>query len=745
MDRGVAAARRLVPIAGALTVGLVALALRLYAVNVLPIDFDEDDYLRAGQQYATGLQAGDPGVLLSESYRSEHPQLTPILTGLLLAQLPPAAEIPDRPTTAPPGNDLPEPHLALARTAQAMFGAASALALAVLSPLGGLWLAIHTWSIKYTGQVMLESVPAFFALVAVLAWVAALRAGERRRRQRVWLVGAAAAFGLACAGKYLYGVAGLAILADWLWRTRPEPGDRRRPASLGRWLAPVAAWLLLGIAVFFAANPYLWSDPVGRLWASLTYHGGYATSEAVQETGWPSWQPLVWLLGSVPFHDRGTFVVAIDLPMAILAAVGLRTMWRRQRVFALWLLLAFAFLVAWPTKWPQYLLVLSAPLSLSAGYGTRVALAPVVRWVRGAGARVRRTLGPAATGARAGAGAGSVGGTRTGGRGLRGGLRDLGAAAPWLLPGVVAFVALALVPLAYEALMSLTDLRLASLRDGIEGGVVREAVGGLAGQVPAVPFDLGASPRQVQYVGDDLLTAFQGGIWLGGNTSAMFLAFSMLWMVLSVGLQAALGIAVALVLERPGVRFAAAWRTLFILPCAIPEVVGAVGWRTLFHPEQGLLAQAVGGPVAWTMNPDLSLLVLLVVSTWMGFPLWMLVATAGLRTIPRAVHEAAELDGAGRWRAFLDVTLPLLLPLLGAAFIVRGIAQFNQFYLFYVLGPPEPTTTLATFSYYVFNSTSGPGLYSVSAAINVLTLLGLAVVVVWFLRWRARAERVAFA
>ncbi len=76
---------------------------------------------------------------------------------------------------------------------------------------------------------------------------------------------------------------------------------------------------------------------------------------------------------------------------------------------------------------------------------------------------------------------------------------------------------------------------------------------------------------------------------------------------------------------------------------------------------------------------------LLLAATWMGFPLWMLVATAGLRTIPRSVLEAAELDGAGRWRTFRDVTLPLLLPLLGAAFVIRGITAFNQFYLFRVL------------------------------------------------------------
>ena len=396
------------------------------------------------------------------------------------------------------------------------------------------------------------------------------------------------------------------------------------------------------------------------------------------------------------------------------------------------LLVAMVFLVIWPTKWPQYLLILSTPLSLAAGYGARLALAPVGRKARALLLAARRV---ARREARPG------GSSRTG---LHGTLRDLRIAAPWLAPGLVAFLLLALIPLVFEFAMSLTDLRLNSLRDGINGGVVREAVGGMTGQIGAVPFDLGANSKTVHYVAGDLLGAFQSGIWLGGQTSAAFGAFSLLWMVLSVGLQAALGIGVALVLERPGVRFTWLWRILFILPWAVPEVVGAIAWRDVLEPNQGLLAQFAGHPVPWLDSPDTALVVLLVAATWIGWPLWMLVATAGLRTIPRSVTEAAALDGAGRFRLFRDVTLPLLLPLLGAAFVIRGIAAFNQFYLFYVFGPPDATTTLSTFSFYVFDSTGGPGLYSVSAAVNIITLLALAVVVIWFLRWRSRAERVAF-
>jgi len=718
---------RVVLVAAAVAVLLVAFGTRMLAVGELGVDFDEDDYLRAGQLYATGIQAGDPGVFLRENYRPEHPPLSKIVTGLVLTPLPQAIEIPDAPTTAGPNKDLPEPHLTAARTADAVFGALTAFLLALVSPLAGLWLALHTWSIKYSSQVMLEAVPAFFALFAVVLSTRAWRPGVAGRRKAAWLAAAAIAFGLACAGKYLYGVVGLAIVVDWALRVRStEEGWNARL----RGLAPILGFLVLGALAFLAADPYLWPDPVGRLISSVTYHGGYVGTDAVQETGWPMWQPLVWLMGSVPagWQKASTFVVAIDVLITALAVTGLRRLWGEQRVYALWLLLAFVFLLAWPSKWPQYILVLSAPLCLAAGLGTENLLRPA--WRRFLAA-IRRDAAQtrAPTGER----------TRTRGRPLR----DLRGALPWLAPGIIALLLLGIVPLVYEALLSTTDMQLSSLRDGLNGGILRESIGGLTGQIPAASFELGARSKEVSYVGADVLSGTQQGFWYGFNSTATYLAFSLLWMVLAVGLQAVVGIAVAVVMERPGMRFTSAWRTLFILPWAIPEVVGAIAWQDILHPQQGLIAQVMGADFPYRDSPEISLAVLLVAATWMGWPLWMLVATAGLRTIPRSVTEAAELDGAGRWRRFRSVTLPLLVPLLSAAFVVRGIAAFNQFYLFWILFPNDNTTTAATWSYQLIRFE--PFLYSVSAAVNVVTVVALAVVVAWFLRWRSRVERVAFA
>ncbi len=698
-------------------VGVLALWVRLGTIDRLPIDFDEDDYLRAGQLYAEGFQAGDPSVLLRENYRPEHPPLTKILTGLALTPLEPAPLVPDRPTDAAPAESLPEPHFQVARGLQAAFGAAAALLLALVSPLAGIVLGVHTWTVKYSSQVMLEAVPALLSLVAVLA------AGRAMRSDRPipWWVLSAAGFGLACAAKYMYGVAGLAIIAVWLWSSRPQ--HWRDGRGLLRWVAPKAGWLAVGFGFFLLGDPYLWPDPVGRLGDSLAFHLGYAGSEAVTRTGWPAWQPLAWLFGSVPFHPPGTFVVALDLFVTVFALLGLGRLWRDHRLMAVWLGLALAFLVVWPTKWPQYLLLLSIPLSLAAALGLRaMILEPTGRWI--GRVRARRS-----------------GGAR--GRGL-GQLRE---ATPWLLPGVAGLAVLVLIPILYELAMSTTDFSSTSLRDGLNGGVMREVVGGLTGAIEPGTWSPDASSTEVRYVAGDLLAGITRGYWLGDQTTAAFPAFSFLWAGLSVLLASIVGVGIALLLARPGVRFANAWRVLFILPWAIPEFVGAVAWRMILHPERGYLALAVGQPVPWTASPEISLVVLLLISTWMGFPLMMLVATAGLQAVPRSAVEAAAIDGAGSWTRTRAVILPLLLPLLVPAMVIRGIAAFNQFYLFFALIDQLPggMLTMATFSYFLFDYSSGPGWFAVSAAINVLTIVALGILVAWFLAWRERAERVAYA
>lgn len=729
--------QRILLILAVLAVGGVALGVRLRAVDMLPVDYDEDDYLGAGQRYAQAIRAGDLQAIIDYRYNYEHPPLTKIVYALTMLPLPEAPLIPELSSTAAPVRNLPSPHFERARLSSAAFGTLEAMALAVVNPLAGLLLGLHTWTIKYTSQIMLEPLPALASLLAVLFYAQYSEAtGLRKagRRGWAWLLLSALALGVTAASKYPYCMAGVAILVDWLWNRRPWAEESERALALRGWLLPVLAWGLVAVAVFVALNPRLWADPIARLQESLFYHGGYAQSAHVQRAGFPPWQPLVWLMGPVPWHP-GVFVVALDVYISVLAALGFGRLWQRRRVFALWLLIALVFLLFWPTKWPQYILILTAPLSLAAAEGVMLTVGePLAGWLRRR--RESRAAAPVSLAARADA--------RLQGRLSR---RDLRRALPWLVPGLLALGLIAIFPLIYQAAMAVTDFNAISIRDGIQGGVWRAAWSGLTGQEEPVGIDLGQGSRskEVHYAGPRVLLQLLFG------AAPELLVFNIMWTGLSVALQTGLGLAAALLLHRRGLCFRTAWRSILILPWAIPEFVGALVWLRIFEPRYGwlVLAQNVPKDVnlpSWFENPAQTLVILLIAATWYGFPFVMLAASAGLKLVPEEVYDAAAIDGAGGWRLFRYITWPLLLPLVTPAVIIRSIFAFNQFYLFYTLRTNFPMLTFASVSYYFFTP-SGPfgGQFAVSAAINIFTVLVLVALILWFDRVSRAAEGVTYA
>ncbi|PWB53226.1 MAG: hypothetical protein C3F13_09645 [Anaerolineales bacterium] len=695
--------------------------LRWKAVNELPVDYDEDDYLLAAQEYADLIRTGNWKGFTDTNYRPEHPPLAKIIFGLSILPLPEKPLIPDEPTTAGPNQYLPRDLLHNARTVSAIFGTAEVLLLGILNPLAGVFLAVHTFTIKYTSQVMLEAVPAFTSLVAVICYIkyTRLRSNPSKSRKRIaWLIASAVFLGLTAASKYLYCVVGVAILIDWIL-SRKDDSDRKRFIPL------LVIWGGLALLVFFLADPYLWPSPIERLKESILFHAAYTTTaQEVQQTGWPFWQVLVWLAQSCPWHP-GVFVVAIDLFISLLAIFGFSRMWKKQRVFGLWLIIAIVFLLFWPTKWPQYILILTAPLSYAAAEGTKNL---VVDPVKSLWARLREK--------------------REKSHDSR---RESIRAIPWLVPGIITLTVLLLYPLVYELAMSLTDFNARSIKDGINGGIWRETWLGLTNQVEPVSPDSNqfASSLQVNYSGLKTLTAVFAG-------SPEVIVFELLWTVLSVGLQAVLGISLALLLHQRDIRFRAVWRTIFLLPWAIPEFVGALIWLRTFDPTVGWVSQAFGTSggsggaiiISKLLNaggPNLSLLLLLVAATWIGFPIVMLAASASLKFIPDEVYDAAALDGAARWSLFKHITWPLLLPLVIPVLIIRVIFAFNQFYLIYVFFPSPQFNGFGTFAYYSYLYFKEYGLYSISAAINVITVVVLIILLVFFNRWSKASEGVTYA
>jgi ABC-type sugar transport system permease subunit len=712
--------RSILYVTSILAVVVIAGLLRWRAINLLPVDYDEDDYLLAAQQYADLIKSGDWKGFTETNYRTEHPPLAKIVFGISILPLQEAPPIPDVSSNADPNPNLPKDQLHNARAASAIFGTAEVLLLAIVNPLAGLFLAMHTFTIKYTSQVMLEAVPAFTSLAAVICYSQFKRrygSQVKSRRINSWLIMSAIFLGLTAASKYIYCVAGLAILADWFFSGREN-------TSVKRYLPKMFLWGIIAIFIFFLADPYIWPAPIERLKGSILFLASYSQSAHVQQTGWPFWQPLVWLAQSVPW-SKEAFAVAFDIVISILAICGLSRMWAKQRVYGLWLGIAIFFLLIWPTKWPQYILILTAPLSIAAAEGLMGVVVDPIKSVW-----IRLKTKPQATSFS---------------------VRELIKATPWLLPGVLTLTVLILYPLIYETAVSLTDLSRLSLKDGIQGGVWREVWLGLTGQAEPVATSSQqfASSTTVQYAGTTPIKAVFAG-------SPEVVVFELIWTVLSVGLQAVLGISIALLLNQHGVRFSGVWRTIFILPWAIPEFVGALVWLRTFDPTVGWVSQAFGTSgggggailISKLLNaggPNLALLLLLIAATWIGFPIIMLAASASLKLIPEDVYDAAAIDGAASWSLFKFITWPFLLPLVIPVLIIRAIYAFNQFYLFYVFAPSLRSRSLGTFSYISYLYIKESNLYSISAAINVVTVIVLIILLVMFSRWSKATEGVSYA
>ncbi len=147
-------------------------------------------------------------------------------------------------------------------------------------------------------------------------------------------------------------------------------------------------------------------------------------------------------------------------------------------------------------------------------------------------------------------------------------------------------------------------------------------------------------------------------------------------------------------------------RTAFFAPVVMSFVAAAVIWRWVFEPNFGLLNYCLswfGIPaVNWLNDPTAAMFALIIMGTWKTFGVNMVLFSAGLQGIPEHYYEAAEIDGAGRWRKFWNITIPLLSPTTFFILVMSVIGSFQVFDAVYVLtsgGPLGRTKVLVFYLY----------------------------------------------
>lgn len=200
-------------------------------------------------------------------------------------------------------------------------------------------------------------------------------------------------------------------------------------------------------------------------------------------------------------------------------------------------------------------------------------------------------------------------------------------------------------------------------------------------------------------------------------------------------LQVAIALMLALLLTQ---RLAGAslWRTLLFIPVAIPAVGSSVVWGVALRPEGPInaLLSVVGiGAQPFLTSSSQALACIILIATWIGVGYWMVFLISGLQHIPQDLYEAAMVDGAGWWRSFFNVTLPLLRRPLLFVLVADTVANFVLFVPIQLLtgGGPNSSTTLLMFDAYRTGFSYGDR-YDSAAEIVILLLVMLVFVLLQF-------------
>ena len=206
--------------------------------------------------------------------------------------------------------------------------------------------------------------------------------------------------------------------------------------------------------------------------------------------------------------------------------------------------------------------------------------------------------------------------------------------------------------------------------------------------------------------------------------------FTLVWTVANVSAHIGIGLFLANLLHRSKINGKVAYRTLLLLPWAVPSYISVLVWRGMFQPD-GFVNDLLGTNIDFLSDPTGAQIIVILVNIWLGVPFMMMSISGALQSLPSDMYEAAEVDGVSGWRAFRYLTLPNLRSALIPLSLLGFIWTFNMFNVIYLMtdggpnlyfGEPGQTDILIT---YVYDVAFREGAYGVAAAWSVIIFLML--------------------
>jgi arabinogalactan oligomer/maltooligosaccharide transport system permease protein len=206
--------------------------------------------------------------------------------------------------------------------------------------------------------------------------------------------------------------------------------------------------------------------------------------------------------------------------------------------------------------------------------------------------------------------------------------------------------------------------------------------------------------------------------------------FTFIFAGLSVLLSFAVGLFIAIALDKRGMRFQRFYRTVMVIPYALPGFVSILVWAGLLNDDFGVVNRLFHTNIPWLFGANMARVTVILVNVWASTPYFFLVSMGALQSIPSDLYEAARVDGGSGWQIFRRVTLPLLLVATAPLLIASFAFNFNNFNLIFFLtgGGPYPgsssiagnTDLLITYTYKLAIASGKGANYGLACAVGII-------------------------
>lgn len=277
-----------------------------------------------------------------------------------------------------------------------------------------------------------------------------------------------------------------------------------------------------------------------------------------------------------------------------------------------------------------------------------------------------------------------------------------GKAYPYLLPALISILVVSILPIIYTVIISFTNYNMYHL-------------------------------EKYSFVGfSNYIEAFSGSI---KKVFFPVLGWTICFAVLSTIGSYTMGLILAILLNNPHMKESKIYRSLLIVPWALPATIAILAWQGLLNEQYGginntLHALGIAGNIPWLTDPFWARVGIIIVNVWLGFPYMMNVCLGGLQAISPEFYEAAKIDGATKFQCFKAITLPTVTKLSIPLVIATFAANFNNFGNIYMITQGGPARIDNQFAGYtdilastIYKMTTWSNRFDLSATFSVLVFI----------------------